>query len=64
MPIVFVHGVNTRNGPAYDAGVKVTKGYLKEREVVANDRRLLAEANYERVDFKRGIRNDRRQRAV
>jgi hypothetical protein len=30
MPIVFVHGVNTRNGPAYDAGVKVTKGYLKD----------------------------------
>ena len=30
MPIVFVHGVNTRMGSAYDAGIKVTNGYLKD----------------------------------
>jgi len=29
MPIVFVHGVNTRRGPAYDASVKVKENYLK-----------------------------------
>jgi len=28
------------------------------------DRKLLAEADYGRVDFKRGIRNDRRQRVA
>jgi hypothetical protein len=32
--------------------------------VVESDRSLLAEADHERVDFKRGIRNDRRQRVA
>jgi hypothetical protein len=30
MPIVFVHGVNTRSGPAYDARVKLISDYLKQ----------------------------------
>ena len=32
--------------------------------VVESYRNFLAEADYERVDFKRGIRNDRRQRVA
>jgi hypothetical protein len=39
-------------------------GGRNDRKVVANDRSLLAEADHERVDFKRGIRNDRRQRVA
>ena len=35
-------------------GTGVVVGGRNEREVVANDRRLLAEADYGRVDFKRG----------
>ncbi len=31
-------------------------------EVVVIDRKLLAQADYGRLDFKRGIRDDRRQR--
>jgi hypothetical protein len=38
-------------------------GGRNERAVVPIDRKRLAEADYGRVDFKRGIRNDRRQRA-
>ena len=33
-------------------------------ESCAIDRNFLAEADYGRVDFKRGIRNDRRQRVA
>lgn len=29
MPVIFVHGVNNRLGPSYDAGVKVKSAYLK-----------------------------------
>jgi hypothetical protein len=29
MPVIFVHGVNTRKGPAYDSGVKVKTALLK-----------------------------------
>ena len=29
MPIVFVHGVNNRKGPSYDASVKLKAGALK-----------------------------------
>ena len=29
MPIVFVHGVNNRAGPAYQAGVQVKQDYLQ-----------------------------------
>jgi hypothetical protein len=39
-------------------------GGRDEREVVANDRRLLAEADYERGDFKRGIRNEAATRCL
>jgi len=35
MLIVFVHGVNTRKGSAYDAGVNVPKGYLEDCETEA-----------------------------
>ena len=45
-------------------GTEKVGGGRNEREVVANDRRLLAEADYERVDFKREIRNDQRQRVA
>jgi hypothetical protein len=30
MPIVFVHGVNNRKGPSYDAGQKVTETFLRK----------------------------------
>ena len=30
MPIVFVHGVNTRKGPAYDAGTRVIDAFLRK----------------------------------
>ena len=29
MPVVFVHGVNVRTGPGYDAGVKVKTAFLQ-----------------------------------
>ena len=29
MPIVFVHGVNTRKGPAYDAGTLVIDAFAR-----------------------------------
>lgn len=29
MPVVFVHGVNNRQGPAYEAGTLATQEFLK-----------------------------------
>jgi hypothetical protein len=29
MPVIFVHGVNTRKGPRYDAGIEVKSTFLK-----------------------------------
>jgi hypothetical protein len=39
-------------------GTGEVAGGRNERAVVPIDRKLLAEADYGRVDFKRGIRND------
>ena len=30
MPIVFVHGVNTRKGPSYDTGTRVTEAFFRK----------------------------------
>jgi hypothetical protein len=30
MPVIFVHGVNTRTGPEYDAGVRVKTAFLRK----------------------------------
>ena len=42
MPIVFVHGVNNRKSPSYDAQVAVTKNFLQQRlnGVVLNGKKL------------------------
>src|SRR4051794_16300500 len=42
MPIVFVHGVNTRKGPGYDAAVRVVETFLRKhlRGVTVNKKEL------------------------
>lgn len=42
MPVVFVHGVNVRKGPGYDAGVSLTGKFLRKylRGAVINGKKL------------------------
>jgi hypothetical protein len=54
--------VNLIRGRCLTAAANISRAL--SRLIVEINRNFLAEADYGRVDFKRGIRNDRRQRAA